>query len=111
MAGGVKAQHGLGLTLGAERVARGHRQQWKTVSREYRRLLFGVGEELRCRVRYFSDGTAIGTSQFLEELFLAKRDHFGANQKSDSRIMGHADWNGLCSMRDLRKNVVSPPGM
>lgn len=139
VAGGGKARSGLGGALDAERVARGYRPQWKTISREYRRLLYGVGEErvtadgerirkgissrqvgkaesrrhrltlseaLRCRVRYFSDGTAIGTKEFLENLFQSKRDHFGANRQTGARKMGHADWKGLCSMRDLRANAV-----
>lgn len=145
VAGGVKARRGLGVALEAERVARdpGFRPHWKRVSREYRRLLYGVGEErvtadgekirrgissanvrkaekkghrltlaeaLRCRVRYFSDGLAIGSKQFLEDLFRARREYFGPNRQSGARKMGHANWEGLHSMRDLRKQAVAPPG-
>lgn len=46
VAGGAKARRGLGVAVDAERIARGHKiPAWKTVSREYRKLLYGVGEE------------------------------------------------------------------
>ena len=40
---------------------------------------------LRWRIRYFSDGVAIGSRAFVERLFNESRDHFGAKRKNGSR--------------------------
>lgn len=62
---------------------------------------------LRCRVRYFSDGLALGRKEFLEEIFHRYRSHFGPKRQTGSRPLRFADWGGLCSLRDLRLNPVS----
>lgn len=36
---------------------------------------------LRCRVRYFSDGAALGTKDFIEEVFQGAREIFSPNRK------------------------------
>lgn len=143
VAGGKKARKGLGVTLDAERITRGSQApSWRTVSREYRRLLYGVDEEritadgerirrgisstkvqkadkkihrlskpevLRCRVRYFSDGMAIGSKKFIEEIFLSARDQFGKRRKTGARPMRYGEWGELHSIRDLRKDVIRGP--
>jgi REP element-mobilizing transposase RayT len=64
-------------------------------------------EVLRCRVRYFSDGVAIGSKEFVNEIFRLHRDNFGAKRKDGARPLRYAVWDGLCSARDLRKAAIS----
>ena len=64
-------------------------------------------ELLRCRVRYFSDGLALGSRAFLEEVFQQYRGHFGTRRQSGACAMLHGDWGGLCTMRNLRRQPVS----
>ena len=63
---------------------------------------------LRCRVRYFSDGLALGSGEFLERVFHRYRGHFGPRRRTVARPMRFGDWGGLCTLRDLRLNPVSP---
>lgn len=65
-----------------------------------------VGELLRCRVRYFSDGLAIGAPAYLELLFQRYRSYFSPNRLSGARAMRHGDWGGLCTLRGLRMQAV-----
>ena len=58
-------------------------------------------EALRCRVRYFSAGAAIGSREFVEAVFEEHRERFGASRKSGARKMRGAEWGGLASLRDL----------
>lgn len=62
---------------------------------------------LRCRVRYFSDGVALGGETFVQNLFVRYRDRFGPTRKRGARPMRHADWSGLCTLRNLRLDPVS----
>ncbi len=62
-------------------------------------------ELLRCRVRYFSDGVAIGSRGFIEELFQAQRACFGAKRKDGARPIREAE-TGLFSLRALRVQAV-----
>ena len=64
-------------------------------------------ELLRCRIRYFSDGLALGSQAFLEQIFQRYRGHFGPNRQSGARVMQHGDWGPLCTMRSLRLQAVS----
>jgi REP element-mobilizing transposase RayT len=66
-------------------------------------------EVLRCRVRYFTDGLAIGGRGFVDGVFNAHRGHFGALRKDGARKMRLAEWGGLCAARDLRRSPVSVP--
>lgn len=61
---------------------------------------------LRCRVRYFSDGVALGTRNFVNAVFAARREHFGANRASGARPMRGVEAAGLFTMRDLRVRVL-----
>jgi hypothetical protein len=63
-------------------------------------------ELLQCRVRYLSDGVVLGTRSFVEEVFAKHRDQFGIKRKSGARAMKYGDWGGLCTMRDLRLQVL-----
>jgi len=62
---------------------------------------------LRCRVRYFSDGVAIGSRAFVEEIFQTSRDWFGQRRKTGARVMRNAKDVGLVSMRDLQAAPIS----
>jgi len=65
---------------------------------------------LRCRVRYFSDGLAIGSKAFVNEVFQQHRDNFGPKRKDGARPLRFADWGGLCAARDLRLKPIAAPG-
>jgi REP element-mobilizing transposase RayT len=65
-----------------------------------------MGEILKCRVRYFSDGMVLGSKEFVDTVFQKHRHMFGAKRTSGARPMRWADWQGLCTIRDLRANVI-----
>jgi hypothetical protein len=67
-----------------------------------------AGVMLRRRVRYFTDGVVIGSRMFVNEMFAASRERFGAKRKDGARKLrgGAAAAAGvLWSIRDLRKGV------
>ena len=64
-------------------------------------------ELLRCRVRYFTDGAVLGSSEFVQEHFEAYRKFLGEHRKSGPRRMRGGDWGGLTVLRDLQKEVIS----
>lgn len=60
---------------------------------------------LQCRVRYFTDGMIVGSREFVESVFKAAPDRFGARRQTGARRMrGLADL-GLFTARDLRLRV------
>jgi hypothetical protein len=61
---------------------------------------------LRCRVRYLTDGVAIGTRNFVNAVFAARREHFGANRASGARPMRGVEAASLFTMRDLRVRAL-----
>jgi len=64
-------------------------------------------EILRCRVRYFSDGLALGSPEFVEGIFGKYRERFGLKRNTGARPMKYGEWQGLCTLRNLRREVVS----
>ena len=66
---------------------------------------------LRWRVRYFTDGAAVGSRAFVDQLFTECRDRFGPKRKTGARKMrgkaggasGAADL--LWTARDLRLGI------
>ena len=64
---------------------------------------------LRCRVRYFSDGVVLGSQQFVDEFFEARRSSFGKKRSSGGRRMKGASWGGLRVLRDLRVEPIRSP--
>jgi hypothetical protein len=67
-----------------------------------------LGKMLRWKVRYFTDGAAIGSRGFVDGLFEQCRDRFGPKRKTGARKMRgrvagteHVLW----SARDLRVEV------
>lgn len=69
----------------------------------------GLADVLRCRVRYFSDGVVLGSKEYVNEVFSKHREDFGLKRKTGARGMRKGEWGGLCTMRDLRLEVVSVP--
>jgi REP element-mobilizing transposase RayT len=64
---------------------------------------------LACRIRYFSDGLVLGSREFVEEVYRRNREQFGLRRKSGARKLRHGQWDGLCSIRDLRKSPIGLP--
>ena len=64
-------------------------------------------ELLRCRVRHFADGAALGTKKFIEAVFQQERNRFGTRRKTGARAVSGLD--GMCALRELRKDAVSQP--
>ena len=70
-----------------------------------------LGEALRCRVRYLSDGLAVGSRDFVDGLFEQSRELFGEKRKTGARVMREVGWkekkSRLYTMRQLRKDPLS----
>jgi putative transposase len=64
-------------------------------------------EMLRCRVRYFTDGVALGTKEFVDTVFTSERQRFGAKRKTGPRRLKHVDAGDLRTLRALRVDVIS----
>ncbi len=69
-----------------------------------------VTELLRCKVRYFSDGVVIGSSDYVEGVFEKYRGQFGPKRKTGARKMKGGEWGDLCTIRDLRLSPITLPG-
>jgi REP element-mobilizing transposase RayT len=65
---------------------------------------------LRCRVRYFSDGVAIGSKAFVDDVFRLHRGNFGPKRRNGARALRFAAWGGLCAARDLRLAPIAASG-
>jgi REP element-mobilizing transposase RayT len=68
----------------------------------------GIAAMLLCRVRYFTDGVAIGGREFVEEVFAGARQRFPAGRKDGARKLrgSAAPAAGLLwSARDLRVRI------
>ena len=132
--GDAQARRGLSAALAQTKA----KATWRDVGPRYRMILFGIGEEnsvraglsreavakvwheggklslqqlLRCRVRYFTDALAIGSSSFVEQVFAAKREIFSETRQSGARkLSGGGEWGELRSARALRVEVIQPPG-
>jgi hypothetical protein len=57
---------------------------------------------LRCRVRWFSAGAAIGSKSFVERVFQGCRSHFGPKRKSGARKIREDAAGSLHALRELR---------
>ena len=66
-----------------------------------------MGQVLRLRVRYFTDGVVLGSQNYVNAVFTEFRDRFGPRRKSGARRMrGLSALGDLATMRDLRVDVV-----
>lgn len=138
MGGGPRAREGLkqlmsdvGSVSGSWRQIRRQYRQWLFEHGQHRQLRKGLvrpgfsperveevlrnggrlpkGEILRCKVRYFSDGLVLGSKEFVEKVFEQYRAEFGIKRRSGARPLRYGEWNGLYTMRDLRKAVIFIP--
>ena len=64
-----------------------------------------MSELLRRRVRYFSDGMAIGSNLFLKGIYEEHRECFPESRKARFATMKGTDWGGLKVVRDLKVNL------
>ena len=66
-----------------------------------------MGQVLRLRVRYFTDGVVLGSRNYVNGVFAEYRDRFGPRRKSGARRMrGLSALGDLATTRDLRVDVV-----
>ena len=66
-------------------------------------------QALRCRVRYFTDGMAVGGKAFVDGVFERNRRFFGPKRKDGARKMRFADWGELRTARALRIAPIRAP--
>ncbi len=131
VAGGKLAREGIATLLQMH----GQKGSWQSISMQYRKLLFISGEQgeskagfdpnqvkkvleeggelplhelIRCHVRYFNDGTALGSRLFVEEVFAQNRSLFGNRRKTGARKMKGGEWNGLFCLRNLSHALAAP---
>ncbi len=64
-----------------------------------------LGEYVRCRVRYFCDGAALGSREFVESIFRQHREKFGKRRKDGARRMKGLEAGELFTLRDLQKGL------
>ena len=65
-----------------------------------------LGEVLRLRVRQLSDGVAIGTKDFVNEVFTLHREKFGPKRKDGARPIRALACIGMTALRDLRVRAL-----
>jgi putative transposase len=69
-------------------------------------------EQLQRRVRHLSDGMALGTKDFVEQVFTERREHFSPKRKDGARKIGRGDtaaaWSEMRVMRELRVRTLDP---
>ncbi|MEM7396710.1 MAG: chemotaxis protein CheW, partial [Verrucomicrobiota bacterium] len=66
-----------------------------------------LNELLRCRVRYFSDGLAIGSREYLRTFLSSFAGRFGKNRRKYGSRMRGGGFDELLVFRDLQVDVVS----
>ncbi len=127
VAGGGTMRRGLLRVL--------EQKDWRRGAREYRLVLFGRGyftelggkagvpevkyasvkkhggelglaDQLRCRVRYFTAGAAIGSKAYVMALMRERVDFLGPGRKTGPSRMRSPALRDLYSLRDLRRNPV-----
>ena len=65
-----------------------------------------LGQVLRLRVRHLSDGVALGTRGFVNEVFALHREKFGPRRKDGARPIRALSSIGLMALRDLRVRAL-----
>ena len=69
-----------------------------------------VAEALRCRVRYFSDGAVIGSSEYVQHVLGTYGKQFGWKRPKSALPMKGSDWGGLTVGRQLRREIFGSTG-
>ncbi|MFT5105385.1 MAG: putative transposase [Verrucomicrobiales bacterium] len=86
-----------------------------SITQEQARAVFEAGgkltlaEALRCRIRYFTSGVALGSRSFIENFFAEKREYFGERRTSGARPIRGADLGRVFTVRALRVDPIEPP--
>lgn len=134
VAGGKSARHGIEKIV----ALRDRNLSWRQTAARYRSHLFCSGEKtetrmgfdpekvrnvlenggelstfelLRCHIRYFNDGVALGSSLFIEEVFQNYRSLFSERRTCGARkIKSCPEEQLLYSLRNLRVDAISAPG-
>ena len=67
-----------------------------------------IPEVLRHRVRYFCDGAALGSAEFVESVFARGKETglYGQRRTTGARKMRGASWGKLRVLRDLQVDVI-----
>jgi putative transposase len=65
-----------------------------------------IPELIRCRVRYFADGAALGGKQFVNAVFAHNRNHFSARRRDGARPLCEAN-AALFTLRRLHHPAVT----
>lgn len=128
VAGNVEAQAGLQTVFLAPK-------DWVQTQSAYRLVLFGNGyhtamgkgricedallkvlkekgelsqpDILRCRIRYFAEGLALGSAEFIEDCFARVKQRYGWKKRKRGAVpMKGASWNGLCTLSRMRGEVI-----
>jgi putative transposase len=86
---------------GAEKKMARERERARERAQDYRWYLLGEGkvaggeltriEELRCRIRYFTEGVVIGRRAFVEEWFAEHRGWFGRKKANPRECAGESE--------------------
>jgi len=66
-----------------------------------------VAEILRCRIRYLTEGVAIGTDAFLQDVFEENRDRFSSRRRIAGNEMRGSNWDGLRVLAGLRTKLFN----
>jgi putative transposase len=69
-----------------------------------------LAQLLRCRIRYFTAGMAVGRETFLKLVFEVLGEHFSKSRKPAGAKMRGGEWGELRAARALRVNPVDPGG-
>jgi putative transposase len=95
-----------GLDVATQRAMRRgfSRQQIESTLKAGGRLSWG--QMLRCRIRYFSDGVALGTQEFVDHIFRTHRHRFALARVSGARPLRRLEAGSLRTLRDLRVQAV-----
>jgi hypothetical protein len=65
-----------------------------------------LSDVLRLRVRYFTAGTAIGSTSFLKQVAAGLKESHGLERKRDDYPMRSAEWGQLRSFRNLQVQPI-----
>ncbi|MFO1459213.1 MAG: transposase [Verrucomicrobiota bacterium] len=68
--------------------------------------VLNLGQILRLRVRHMTDGVALGSRAFVNEVFLRHRHKFGARRRNGARRIRGIPMPDLRVLRDLRLRTV-----
>lgn len=66
------------------------------------------GEMLLLKVRYFTEGIALGSGQFVEDIFQESWQRYCKVRQQSGWKMEGTDWGGLMSLKRIKKPIESP---